>query len=100
MKAFHFSLEAVRTLRLRQENDAMEQYARALTARQMAIDALDEVRDRINTHWNEMRRRLGEGATAGLVRQLQEFERTLERRQEECVAALRTLERVVHAASQ
>ena len=32
MKPFHFTLEAVRTLRQRQEQDAMEQYAQALLA--------------------------------------------------------------------
>jgi hypothetical protein len=38
MKAFRFTLEAVRTLRQRQEHEALEHYARALLARQQVLD--------------------------------------------------------------
>jgi len=41
MKSFRFTLEAVRTLRQRQEQAAMEQYAQALLARQQAVAKLE-----------------------------------------------------------
>ncbi len=100
MKAFHFSLEAVRTLRQRQENEALEQYSRALMVRQQAIDALDSARDRIQAHWAETRQRLSSQCSASQLSQLQDHGRVLERRQQECVAALRAAERGVNAASQ
>src|SRR5581483_3699680 len=100
MKAFHFSLEAVRTLRQRQENDALEQYSRALLVRQQAIDALETARDHIHAHWAETRRQLSGKSSASQLSQLQDHSRVLERRQQECVAALRAAERSVNAASQ
>jgi flagellar export protein FliJ len=100
MKSFHFSLEAVRTLRQRQENDALEQYARSLLVRQQALDALEAARERIQAHWAEMRRRLSRRCAAAQASQLQDHHLVLERRQQECVAALRAAERGVNAASQ
>jgi flagellar export protein FliJ len=100
MKAFQFSLEAVRTLRLRQENDALERYARALLVRQQALDAVEAASERIHAHWGEMRRHLSRRCSALQARQLQEHHGVLERRQQECVAALRAAERAVNAASQ
>jgi len=100
MKAFRFTLEAVRTLRLRQENDALEQYARTLAVRQRAINALEAVREKINAHWAEMRRRLAAGGAASEARRLQEYQNVLETRQQECAAGLRAAERGVNLASQ
>jgi flagellar FliJ protein len=100
MKAFQFSLEAVRTLRQRQENDALEHYSRALLIRQQAIDALDTAREQIQAHWGETRRLLSSPCPANQIRQLQDHGGVLERRQQECVAALRIAERGVNAASQ
>lgn len=100
MKAFQFTLEGVRTLRQRQENDALEQYARSLAARQQAIDAVDAARDRIQTHWAEMRKQLSRSCAAQQVTQMQDHYRVLERRQQECVVGLRAAERAVNAASQ
>jgi len=100
MKAFHFTLEAVRTLRQRQENDTLEQYSRALLIRQQALAALETARDRIQAHWAEMRRLLSARCAASHATQLQDHYRTLEQRQQECVAALRAAERGVQAASQ
>jgi flagellar export protein FliJ len=100
MKAFHFSLEAVRTLRMRQENDALEHYARALLVRQQALDAVESAREAIQGHWAEMRRQLSRRCAAVQASQLQDHHRVLERRQQECVVALRAAERGVNAASQ
>jgi flagellar export protein FliJ len=100
MKAFQFSLEAVRTLRQRQENDALDQYARALALRQRALNALEAARERIQAHWAETRRQMARRCTALQVSQLQSHGRVLEQRQQECVTALRAAERGVNAASQ
>jgi len=100
MKAFQFTLEAVRTLRLRQENDAIEQYARALAARHQALAVLEAARERIQAQWAEMRRQLSRRCMALQATQMQDHYRVLERRQQECVAALRAAERGVNVASQ
>jgi len=100
MKAFQFTLEAVRTLRVRQENDAIEQYGRALMVQQQALDALEVARERIQTHWADMRRQISRRCTALQAAQMQDHYRVLECRQQECVAALRAAERGVNAASQ
>lgn len=99
MKAFHFSLEAVRTLRQRQENDALEQYARALMVRQQALTALEAIRERIQANWVEIRRLLAGPWIGSQASQLQDYHCALDRRQQECVAALRVAERGVQAAS-
>ena len=80
MKAFQFSLEAVRTLRLRQENDALDQYARSLLTRQQALDALESAREKIHAHWGEMRRQLARRCAAIQASQLQDHYGVLERR--------------------
>ena len=100
MKAFRFSVDALGVLRQRQENEALQQYSRALLVRQQALDALEAARDQIRAHWTEMRRRLAGPCPAGQARQLQDHLLVLERRQQECVAALRAAERGVNAASQ
>jgi hypothetical protein len=43
MKPFHFSLEAVRVLRQRQEKAALEQYASALNAQRQAEERQEAV---------------------------------------------------------
>jgi flagellar export protein FliJ len=97
MKAFRFSLEAVQTLRHRQEQHAMEQYVRSLLARQQALDHLDLVRERIRQNQQELGRLLSAGCTAAVAAQAQLFERSLERVQGERVAALAVTERRVNA---
>src|ERR1700761_6058518 len=100
MKAFHFTLEAVRVLRQRQENDALEKYARALAVRQQALDALEAARESLQAHWAEMRRQLARHCSAVQASQLHQRQSVLEQRQQECVAALRAAERGVNGASQ
>lgn len=99
MKTFRFTLEAVRTVRQRQENAALEQYARALVARQQAFDALDTIEEQItrdNTQWQEL---LAAGCNAAQAAQAQQYHRSLEKRLEESILALNAAERRVNAAS-
>ncbi|MGD1083320.1 MAG: flagellar FliJ family protein [Verrucomicrobiota bacterium] len=100
MKAFRFSLEAVQTLRHRQEQQAMEQYVRALLARQQALDQLEIIRERIRGNQQELSRLLSEGCAAAVAAQVQLFERSLEKQQADRVASLAMTERRVNATFQ
>jgi flagellar export protein FliJ len=100
MKAFHFNLEAVRTLRQRQEQTAMEQYAQALALRQQAVNRLEAVSQELNEGWQELRSKLVKGCAASEAAQIQDYHRSLVRRRDDCTAALGTAERRVNAALQ
>jgi len=100
MKAFRFTLEAVRTIRQRQENEALEFYARALLARQHALDAVEAIHRLIGDQFGRMRQILAEGCPAAQAAQAQSYHRSLEKIREENVAALEQAERRVKAASQ
>jgi flagellar export protein FliJ len=100
MKAFHFTLEAVRTLRQRQEQNSMEQYAQSLIARQQAIDRLASVEHALSVCWEELRGQLAGSCSASKVAQAHDYQRSLAKRREECVAALGNAERRVNAALQ
>jgi flagellar export protein FliJ len=100
MKAFRFTLEAVRTVRQRHEQEAMEQYAQALLARQRALSRLEEIQRQLNVAWQEIRTRFSAGCTAAQAVQVHGYRQTLEKRREECAAALGEAERRVNAALQ
>ncbi len=100
MKPFKFTLEAMRVLRQRQEQDAMDAYARTLLYRQQAVQRLEAVQQEISASWHELRSRLGSGFKASEVAQAQNYHRSLEKRREECAAALSLAERRVNAALQ
>ena len=100
MRSFRFTLEAVRTLRQRQENEALEQYARALLARQQVLDLLEAFHQRIADDFAQMRQLMAGGCTAARAAQAQAYHRTLEKLRDENVALLGQAERHVNAASQ
>jgi flagellar export protein FliJ len=100
MKAFRFSLEAVKTLRLRQEQQAMENYLRALLARQQALEHLEASRDQIRRNQQELRRLLTEGCPATQAAQVNQYQRFLEKIQAERVSALGLAERRVNVTFQ
>jgi flagellar FliJ protein len=100
MKAFRFTLEAVRTVRQRQENEALEQYARALLERQQVLDLLEVMDGRINEDWSHIRQLLAGGSTAAQIAQAHQYHRSLEKQRDDCVAALGQAERRVQNASQ
>jgi flagellar export protein FliJ len=99
MKAFRFTLEAVRTVRQRQEQQALEEYARALCAREKALQTLAAIDHRIGSDYVQMRQLLSGKCTAAQAAQAQSFQRTLQKKREEGVAALGQCERRVNAAS-
>ena len=100
MKVFQFTLEAVRTVRQRQENEALEHYARALLARQQVLDLLESLQQRIRDDFVQRRKLLAEGCTAAQAAQGQNYHRSLEKKRDEGVTALEQAERRVNADSQ
>jgi flagellar export protein FliJ len=95
MKAFRFTLEAVQTLRHRQEQQAMEIYVHALLARQQVLDRLEAVQDQIRLNQQEMKRLLAAACAASQLAQASQYERALEKQQAEQILALALAERRV-----
>ena len=100
MKAFRFTLEAVRTVRQRQEHEALEDYIRALLARQTALNTVESIDRSIGRHFAEMRQLLAQGCTASQASQAQEYHRALELKRHGSALALAQAERRVNEASQ
>jgi flagellar export protein FliJ len=100
MKAFRFTLEAARTVRQRKENDALEEYARALAARQQIFSSLEAMNARLSDDWSRIRQLLTGGCNGAEAVQAHSFHRSLEARRNECVAALGQAERRVQSALQ
>jgi flagellar export protein FliJ len=100
MKSFHFTLEALGTLRRRQEQKALDQYAQSLIARHQALDRLEAVEHELSVCWQELRKQLAGGCTAAEAAQAHAYQRSLVQRQNECTGALETAERRVNATLQ
>jgi hypothetical protein len=92
------------------EQEALQEYVRALLARQQALDLLETIHQQIKQVWTVMRKLLdGAGAAgraaqavriarAALAAQAQSSYHLLEQRREECFAALHQAERRANAA--
>lgn len=80
MKAFRFTLEAVRVVRQRQEETALEQYAQALLARQQAADRLQSAQEELKAAWRHQQDLLASGATAAQLQQIVGCSQFLENR--------------------
>jgi flagellar export protein FliJ len=100
MKAFRFTLEAVRTLRQRQEQEALETYARALLARQQMLDLLEDMDYASGAILRRCEQLMAGRCTAAQAAQARNFHSLLEKKREDCLAALGQAERRVNAASQ
>lgn len=96
----------------KRDEESLQQYVRALLSRQQALDLLESIQHQINEVWAVMRRLLdytGPAATAtkairvaraAQAAKAQDSYRCLEKRREECIAALQHAERVASAALQ
>lgn len=84
MKAFKFTLEAVRTLRARQEKNALEQYGRAVQARDQAIAFLWKAREELETVFEQRRHQAG-GAVAASLAQMEKWSKEVAAREKECL---------------
>jgi len=100
MKPFQFTLEAVRVLRQRQEQKALEVYAQALLARQQAMDRLTAVQHELDATMQGFNVRMKAGCTASEAAQASDYQCILVKRRDECALALGAAERRVNAALQ
>ncbi len=84
MKPFQFTLEAVRTLRIRQEKNALERYGQIVQAREQAVAFLWKTRAELETIFHG-RLRLAEGAPASDLAQLERWTGEVAARERECL---------------
>lgn len=101
MKKFRFTLQAVRTLRQRQEQVALEQYAQALLAHRQTLEKLEAVQHELQMLWTQWQEKLAAGLPAVQLAQLQAYVYTVQERQregEKAVAA--SLRRVNHQSKE
>ncbi len=80
MKAFKSSLQALRTLRERQEQEALQEYGRTLQAQEQARTKLDGVQQELVECWVELHQLLEAGGAAEKLAHLQAYCQTVERR--------------------
>jgi len=100
MKPFHFSLQAVRTLRQRQEQMALERFTAAVHNREKAVDRLNCVTRQLHAGWNELKARIPQGATALQIAQIQAYCDSVTARKKECEVCVNAAYRAVDVAWQ
>ena len=88
MKKFRFSLQAVLTLRQRQEQMALECFARAAAARQQAMERLNEAQRACREAWELSRLRGASGVSVVHLAQLHDYCLNMEEFQKECECAV------------
>jgi flagellar export protein FliJ len=99
MKTFQFTLEAVRTLRQRQEREALEDYISALLARQRALNLVESIDQSIGLDFAQMRQLLAGGCSAAQAAQAQNYHRALEMKRDAAAVALAQAERRLNESS-
>jgi flagellar export protein FliJ len=100
MKAFRFNLQVVHTLRQRQEQKAMEQYAAVLTEQRRALSTLQSTQLELEGAWAEWNAAITEGAPAALLSQTRDYFQAVEARRLACLEVVRSCERKVQHALQ
>ena len=100
MKPFSFSLQAVRILRHRQEQEALERYAKAVRARQEMIQQLNRIQEKLEAGWAEWKERFSKALSALQLKQLQAYSGLNAKRKEDCAEQLRAAQRGVKLAWQ
>jgi flagellar export protein FliJ len=95
MKKFRFSLQAVLTVRQRQEQIALEYFSRAVAARQLAVDKWNEAERECEAAWKLSRERTAAGAPVVHLAQLHDYCHDMEELQKECARAVTAAQVVV-----
>ena len=95
MKKFRFSLQAVLTVRQRQEQTALEHFSKAIATRQLATDRLNEAKRECQGAWALSRARTAAGASAIHLVQLHDYCQNMEELQKECQRAVVAAQAVV-----
>ena len=88
MKAFHFPLESLRTLRKQRENAAQQSYARALAVCDGATRVLELAEDELAASHALLAKELTGGSMAERIVSLRTWCTVLEIRRNECAATL------------
>ena len=84
MKKFSFSLQALRVLRERQEQLALQDYGKALQLWEQARDQVDAIRHQFQSACLEAQQKLMDGCSGSELMQLQGYCQSLEQRRREC----------------
>ena len=100
MKPFHFSLQAVRTLRRRHEQVALERFTAAVQNREKAVNRLRSVTQQLHAGWRELKARLPNGGTALQIAQIQAYCDSVTARKKECEVYVNAAHRAVDDAWQ
>ena len=98
MKRFRFSLQALLTVRQRQEQQALETYAKALAAQQQAAHRLLEAERQCEQAWTLSRQRRASAVPAVHLAQLEDYCRSMDEFRERCAEALRHAQQVAAVA--
>ena len=98
MKSFQFSLQALRILRQRQEQSALEEYTQTLVARERALSQLEAVRQELALAWSEFHQKLATHAPAVQLAQMEAYCESVARRRLECEHAEKVARNRVHLA--
>ncbi|MEW6302705.1 MAG: flagellar FliJ family protein [Verrucomicrobiota bacterium] len=100
MKPFRFALEALFTLRQRQEQSALEHYARMLLQRQQAMERLRARDHELHEARRAFQQRAADGCSAGRLAQEQRHCVRLDEQCRQAAAQLNAAERTVQQAHQ
>lgn len=100
MKPFKFTLQAVRTLRQRQEQKARERYARALLTQREAQTRLKQVEAELEQAWSQITHQLPGGLPAANLSQLHAYAQSVEERRREHAAILAALSQALQKTAE
>ena len=89
MKSFSFSLQALRILRERQEQLALQDYGKALQLWEQARDKVVAIQQQFQIACLEAQQKLMDGCSGSELMQLQTYCQSLEQRRRECEHAAR-----------
>lgn len=98
MKPFRFTLEALQTLRQREEHLALETYARAVQTRAEATARMETVRRELEAGWATLRETTQRQTPAFHIRQLESYCAAVDERRKECLAVVEAAQIAVQKA--
>lgn len=98
MKPFHFSLHAVRTLRQRQEQQALDTFGQAVRERQLALDRQREAETRRVKAWRSLDELRLTGAPAFRINQMRGHLLVMDEEIQGCVKACATAQETANTA--
>lgn len=98
MRPFTFSLQAVRTMRQRQEQLALAAFGDAVRARQAAVDEQQRAERRLAAAFDQLTARQREGAPLYHLNQLRGHNQVLEQRLADCRAGCARAQDAANAA--